>query len=75
MLGQKTKFSTVIYLLSFIVNLPHGILISCLLSGIVGSAAPDGREMDLESRGPGFDSHTGHCVVTLSKTHKFHGTG
>ena len=28
-----------------------------------------GRASDSESRGPGFDPHRSHCVVSLSKTH------
>ena len=27
-----------------------------------------GRAFDSESRGPGFDPHRRHCVVSLSKT-------
>ena len=30
---------------------------------------PSGRVSDFESRGPGFDPHKGHHVVSLSKTH------
>ena len=28
-----------------------------------------GRASDSELRGPGFDPHRRHCVVSLSKTH------
>ena len=30
---------------------------------------PGGRASDSKSRGPGFDSHTGHRVVSLNKIH------
>ena len=34
-----------------------------------GAQWPSGRASDSESRGPGFDPHNGHSVVSLSKTH------
>ena len=34
-----------------------------------GSWWPDGRASDSESRGPGFDLHMGHSVVSLSKSY------
>ena len=34
-----------------------------------GARWPCGRALDSESRGPGFDPHKGHCVVSLSQTH------
>ena len=30
---------------------------------------PSGRASDSEARGQGFDPHSGHCVVSLSKIH------
>ena len=35
----------------------------------VESAVPEGRASDYKSKGPGFDPHTGHHVVSMSKTH------
>ena len=35
----------------------------------VESAVSEGRASDYESKGPGFDPHTGHHVVSMSKTH------
>ena len=34
-----------------------------------GALWPSGRASDSESRGPGFDPHKGHRVVSLSETH------
>ena len=37
-------------------------------TGSKGARWPSGRASDSKSRGPGFDPHNGHCVVSLSKT-------
>ena len=34
-----------------------------------GAGWPGGRTPDFELRGPGFDPHLEHHVVSLSKTH------
>ena len=34
-----------------------------------GARWHSGRASDSESRGPGFDLHKCHCVVSLGKTH------
>ena len=47
----------------------YGILINL---NIMGARRPSGRASDSESRGPGFDPHKGHRVVSMSKTHLLH---
>ena len=37
-----------------------------------GGQWPGGRVSDSELRGPGFDPHWWHHVVSLSKTHELH---
>ena len=41
---------------------------SIIFSGECSGLWPCGRALDSEL-GPGFDPHTGHCVVSLSKAH------
>ena len=36
---------------------------------VMGARWPSGKASDSKSRGPGFDPHKGHRVVSLSKTH------
>ena len=60
--AMKTKV-----LISFI---DIGQLISTLFckTSMIQPQWPGGKALDSESRGPGFDTNTGHCVVSLSKT-------
>ena len=37
---------------------------------MLGSARHSDRVLDSESKGPGFNPHRRHCVVSLSKTHQ-----
>ena len=45
------------------------IMINCRVQVILGAQWPGGRKSDSESRGPGFNLHTWHRVVSLTKTH------
>ena len=38
-------------------------------SKIIRGQWPSGRALDSKSRGPGFEPHKGHPVVSMSKTH------
>ena len=45
------------------------IVLKLLLKYFEGVRWRSGRASDSESRGPGFDPHKLHCVVSLCKTH------
>ena len=42
---------------------------TCKITIKIGSAVASGRASNSEPRGPGFDPHKRHRVVSLSKTH------